>query len=104
MQSGFDNRLAITGRKHASNLRGRRQLAVEVANLIDDDFKRRTFVGAVIRIKNLFIVADSANLCRGGAGVNANVNLPVISAQVAALNLSFVMPGFEGVIVSGVLE
>ena len=99
MDAGLHDGLAVARRHAAGDVCLLRQRLVEVLQLLDDAFERRTVVAAVGRIEELLIAADGSELRRRRAGVDADIDRPLVGGEIAARHLVAVMARLECLVV-----
>ena len=91
----LDDRLTITRRKCARDVRPFVHRSVKPLQFTNDRMKRRPLVAAVRRVEKLALRTDRRELRRRRSGVDADVDRPFIRGKIAAPHLCAVMALLE---------
>ena len=94
MDAGLYNGLAVARRHAAGDVCLLRQRLVEVLQFLDDALERRAG-----RVEELLIPADSGELRRRRAGVDADIDRPLVGGEIAARHLVAAMAHLERLVV-----
>ena len=99
VDAGLHDGLAVARRHAAGDVCLLRQCLVEVLQFLDDALERRAVVAAVSRVEELLIPADSGELRRRRAGIDADIDRPLVGGEIAARHLVAVVARLECLVV-----
>ena len=86
-ETGFDQLFSVSGGTGIGNPRAFRKLAVDVLDGTDRGGQRISVIIVVERVQELSVLGDQGRLCRGGAGIDAEITVSLIFLEIAGFDL-----------------
>ena len=99
VDAGLHDGLAVARRHASGDVCFLRQRLIEALQFLDDALERRAVIAAVGRVEELLIPADSGELRRRRAGVDADIDRPLVGGEIAARHPVAVVARLERLVV-----